>query len=36
MGYKLTGDMGHTSNWADALEKCAINGAETAVCEFGE
>jgi hypothetical protein len=31
MGYKLTGNMGYTSNWADALEKCVINGTETAV-----
>ena len=35
MGYKLTGDMGYTSNWANALEKCVINGTETAICEFG-
>ena len=36
MGYKLTGDMGYTSNWADALKKCVINGTETAICEFDE
>ena len=35
MGYKLTGDMGHASNWADALGKCVINGIETAIFEFG-
>ena len=35
MGYKLTGDMGHASNWADALGKCVIDGTETAICEFG-
>ena len=34
MGYKLTGDMGYTSNWADALEKCVIDGSKTAICEF--
>ena len=25
MGYKLTGDMGYTSNWPDALEKCVLD-----------
>ena len=35
MGYKLTGDMGYTSNWADALEKCVIDGTETAIGELG-
>ncbi len=34
MGYKLTEDMGYTSNWADALEKCVTDGTETAICEF--
>ena len=27
--------MGYVSNWHDALEKCVIDGKETAVCEFG-
>ena len=35
MGYRLTGDMGYTSNWADAVEKCVINGTETAICMYG-
>lgn len=35
MGYKLTGKMGYTSNWADALEIYVIDGTKTAVCEFG-
>ena len=34
MGYKLTEDMGYTSNWADALEKCVTDGTETTICEF--
>ncbi len=33
MGYKLTGDMGYTSNWANALGKCVIDGTETEICE---
>ena len=35
MGYKLTEDIGYTSNWADALEKCVSDGSKTAVCEVG-
>ena len=35
MGYKLTEDMGYTSNWADTLEKCVTDGTETAIWEFG-
>ena len=35
MGYKLTEDMGYTSNWAGILEKCVTDGTETAICEFG-
>jgi hypothetical protein len=30
-----TEDMGHTSGWADSLEKCVTDGIETEICEFG-
>jgi hypothetical protein len=35
MGYKLTGNIGYTSNWADALGKCVTDGTETEIYEFG-
>ena len=30
-----TEDIGYTSNWADALEKCVTDGTKRAICEFG-
>ena len=35
MGNKLTGDMGYTLVWANALEKCVTNGTKTAIREPG-
>lgn len=35
IGNTLTEDMGYTSDWADALEKCVTDGTETEICEFG-
>jgi hypothetical protein len=35
MGNKLTGDMGYTLDWANALEKCVANGTNRGIREHG-
>jgi hypothetical protein len=34
MGNKLTGDMGNSVGFENALEKRVTNGRETEICEF--
>jgi hypothetical protein len=35
IGNKLTGHMGYTLDWANALEKYVINGTKTTICKLG-